>query len=137
MPVEMLPTHPRIEALLEQGAANGCVNLADLSDLIEDLDLDKEEAQDVHDAFAERGIDVTDDCGQSGVEPTRYSNGELAGTTSDALQLFLSDMRRYPLLTKEEGMELARQLDLGDASADQGMIDSTLPVVVSVGRQVK
>ena len=47
-----------------------------------------------------RGIDITDDCGRDGVEPTAFRNGELAAATTDALQLFLNEIRRYPLLTR-------------------------------------
>ena len=43
------------------------------------------------------GIDVTDDCGRSNVPATTdYSNGGLAVATTDALGLFLNEIRRHP-----------------------------------------
>ena len=37
-------TRTRLDALLDRGEEVGCVNLSDLSDVIQDLDLDAEQA---------------------------------------------------------------------------------------------
>ena len=78
---------------------------------------------------------MTDDCGRSGVEATRVDNGEVAAVTSDALQLFLRDVRRYPLLDKEEEVELAKRIEQGDLEAKEQMINSNLRLVVSLAKR--
>ena len=42
-------------------------------------------------------LDVSDDCGQEKVAPTRVRGDEFASNTTDAMQLFLNEVRRYPL----------------------------------------
>ena len=82
-----------------------------------------------------QGIDITDDCGRTGVEPTAFRNGELAAATTDALQLFLNEIRRYPLLTAQEEVELAKRIEQGDLEAKERMINSNLRLVVSIAKK--
>ncbi|MDQ4048843.1 MAG: sigma-70 family RNA polymerase sigma factor [Actinomycetota bacterium] len=111
------------------------MNLSDLSDLLQDLDLGDEEADEVRDEIDRRGIDVTDDCARDGAEEVTYENDELAGTTSDALALFLRDIRHHPLLTKEEEVALAKRIEQGDLQAKERMINSNLRLVVSIAKK--
>lgn len=62
-------------------------------------------------------------------EQTPISSGE-----EDARQ-FLSEIRRYPLLTAEEERELARRCAEGDEDAIRQMVNSNLRLVVSVARE--
>ena len=82
-----------------------------------------------------QGIDITDDCGRTGVEPTAFRNGELAAATTDALQLFLNEIRRYPLLTAQEEVELSKRIEQGDLEAKERMINSNLRLVVSIAKK--
>ncbi len=126
---------PRLEALLERGEEEGCVNLSDFSELVQELDVDDESLHRLHEMVDERGLDLSDDCGRHQIAPTRVQNGELATVTTDALQLFLNEMRRYPLLTAGEEIELAKRIEDGDAAAKERMINSNLRLVVSVARR--
>jgi RNA polymerase primary sigma factor len=122
---------PPLRALLERGRRDGCVELSDLSETVRELELPDDAARSLHEELDSRGIDVRDDCGRDGIEPTRFEPEELAGTTTDALQLFLNEARRYPLLTKEEEVELAKAVERGDLRAKERMINSNLRLVVA------
>jgi RNA polymerase primary sigma factor len=113
----------------------GCVELSELSELIQDADLGDEEAQMVHDMLQERGLEVRDDCGRHGVEQTSYANGDLAERTTDAMSLFLQEVRRYPLLTKAEEVDLARRIERGDLEAKSRLVNSNLRLVISNARR--
>jgi RNA polymerase primary sigma factor len=124
-----------IEALVTRGEELGCVNLSELSELTQELELSDEEAQELADRFEARGIDVTDDCGREADGPTSYANGELATMTGDALQLFLRDVRRHPLLTAADEVELAKRIERGDLEAKERMVNSNLRLVVSLAKK--
>jgi RNA polymerase primary sigma factor len=53
----------------------------------------------------------------------------------DAMRLFLDDLGRYPLLTREEQVELAKRVEQGDEEARQQMIASNLRLVVHWARR--
>jgi RNA polymerase primary sigma factor len=55
--------------------------------------------------------------------------------TTDSLQLFFNEARKYPLLTAEEEVELAKRIERGDLAAKERMINSNLRLVISVARK--
>jgi RNA polymerase primary sigma factor len=129
-------THePRIEALIERGEEQGCVNLSELAEVAHSIGLEEEELAELQQELGSRGLEVSDDCGRAGIASTRVSDGELADTTTDALQLFLNEIRRYPLLTAEEEVELAKRIERGDQEAKERMINSNLRLVVSLAKK--
>ena len=132
--MESTPT-TTLDTLIERGEDVGCVSLSELSELVQELELSDEDAQQLHEQVEARGLDVRDDCGRQGVEATRVDNGDVAAVTSDALQLFLRDVRRYPLLSKEEEVALAKRIEQGDLDAKEQMVNSNLRLVVSLAKR--
>src|SRR3954470_24807625 len=127
---------PEIEALLERGEEMGCLNLSEVDDLAKRLEFDDEELDALHERIDARGIDLTDDCGRSdAVTRTEFKPEDLASSTTDALQLFLNEIRRYPLLTAAEEIELAKRIEKGDMAAKEGMINPNLRLVVSIAKK--
>jgi RNA polymerase primary sigma factor len=126
-----------VDQLAARGEARGdsCVELSELSELIQQADLDDEDAQVVHDMLQERGFDLRDDCGRENVEATAYANDDLAARTTDAMSLFLQEVRRYPLLTRAEEVELAKRIERGDLEAKAALVNSNLRLVISNARK--
>ena len=123
-----------LETLVARGEEEGCVSLSQLNELVAAEELDEEELGRLYERLDERGIEVSDDCGREQEEST-YVNGGLAVATTDALQLFLNEAGRWPLLTKEEEVELAKLIERGDADAKERMINSNLRLVVSIAKR--
>ncbi|HKN95282.1 MAG TPA: sigma-70 family RNA polymerase sigma factor [Thermoleophilaceae bacterium] len=123
----------RIERLIND--EDDCVNLSALSELAQELDLDEDDANEIQEALEARGIRVSDDCGRQTSEPTHYSNPDVAGITTDALQIFLNEIRRYPLLTAAEEVDLSKRVERGDMEAKERMINSNLRLVVSLAKK--
>ena len=124
-----------IGAFVARAGEHGCADLSELDELIAELGLADEEVDALCDELAQRGIELRDDCARDGVEPASYRNGELAVTTTDAMQLFLNEIRRYPLLTKEEEVDLAQRVEAGDLEAKDRLVNSNLRLVVSNARR--
>jgi RNA polymerase primary sigma factor len=125
----------RIQELLARGEEDGCIQLSELDELVQELDLGDAESQELHERIERRGIELSDDCGRTGAEATRYLNGDVANTTTDALQLFLNEVRKYPLLSAQEEVELAKRIERGDIDAKERMITSNLRLVVSIAKK--
>jgi RNA polymerase primary sigma factor len=128
-------TDPRIQMLIQRSEAQGCVNLSDFCALVQELELEDDALTEVQDALDARGLEVTDDCGQADVAPTRVRGDDFASNTTDAMQLFLNEVRRHPLLSAAEEVELAKRIENGDAAAKEKMINSNLRLVVSLAKR--
>jgi RNA polymerase primary sigma factor len=130
-----LTGRPEVSALLTRAEERGCVTVGELDELARSLELNDEQVDALESHVERQGVDINDDCGRDGVEPTHYRNGELATATTDALQLFLNEIRRYPLLSAEEEVELAKRIESGDLEAKERMINSNLRLVVSIAKK--
>jgi RNA polymerase primary sigma factor len=127
-------TKEELDALIARGEEEGCVNLSQFNELVADHELDDEELSKLYEELDHRGIEVSDDCGREREDST-YVNGDLAVATTDALQLFLNEAGRWPLLTKEDEIELAKRIERGDHEAKERMINSNLRLVVSIAKR--
>jgi len=130
-----LTSRSEVAGLVARGEERGCINLSELDELAQALELVDEDVDALESYIESQGIDISDDCGRTGVEPTTFRNGELAAATTDALQLFLNEIRRYPLLTAAEEVELSKRIEQGDLAAKERMINSNLRLVVSIAKK--
>jgi RNA polymerase primary sigma factor len=68
--------------------------------------------------------------------PERRGVDHAAATeTTDSFQIFLNQASRYPLLTREEEVELAKRIEMGDLAAKERMINSNLRLVIKFARR--
>jgi RNA polymerase primary sigma factor len=124
----------RLAALIEGGRDRNCVELSEVDNLAQEAGLTDEQAEQLHERIEAAGLSLEDDCGKA-AEQGGYKNGELAEQTTDALQLFFNELRKYPLLSKEEEIELAQRVERGDLEAKEKLINSNLRLVVSNARR--
>jgi RNA polymerase primary sigma factor len=134
-----------LRQLVDSAEERGSLLQSELNDVLEPLSLDPFEIDAVHRELETRGIDVVDDINEDGeVAPQPAAEPEPAPplqlsweTTTDALQLFLREAGRHPLLTAAQEVELAKKIERGDMAAKQRMIQSNLRLVVSIAKNYR
>lgn len=132
MPID----HEEIERLGGLADEDDCLELSEVERTIDAADLGEDEIEALHDELRRRGIALRDDCGRD-APPTEYRYEELAGATTNALQLFLREASRYPLLSREEEVELAQRMERGDLEAKERLINSNLRLVVANAKRYR
>ncbi|MFL5930197.1 MAG: sigma-70 family RNA polymerase sigma factor [Gaiellaceae bacterium] len=125
----------QLASLLQQGEEKGCVNLSELHELVQEVEPDDSELDAFYAGAQERDVEIRDDCGRQEAPGSTYVNGDLTTSTTDALQLFLNEAGRYPLLTAAEEVELAKRIERGDKEAKDLMVNSNLRLVVSIAKR--
>jgi RNA polymerase primary sigma factor len=125
----------QLDAIIAGAEGKGCVNLSELSELARDWGIDEDDVGELQERIEARGLEVTDDCGRVDVQELAVRNPDLAVQTTDALQLFLNELRNYPLLTAAEEIELAKRVERGDLEAKERMVTSNLRLVVSIAKK--
>jgi RNA polymerase primary sigma factor len=71
------------------------------------------------------------------LRPTPPDEELQGGESVSALELFLSEVGRFPLLSPAEEIELAKRIERGDKGAKDRMISSNLRLVVSIARKYR
>ncbi len=132
----------RIDAIVAGAEDQDCLNLSQLAEVADELDLDDEQAHAVHEHVEALGFSISDDCARveapapvAAARGTKVGYRDWAGSTTDALQLFLNEIGRHPLLTKAQEQELAKRVENGDEAAKEQMINANLRLVVSLARR--
>ncbi len=130
---DQLVIEPEARLLVELGQERGVVYEEEILGLTQEIDLDEHDVQALRDELASLGVDVVEQ--PSAPEEQVVVEVEIA--TTNSLDLFLRQAGRYPLLTKDEEVSLAKAIEAGDPIAKRRMIESNLRLVVSIAKQYR
>ena len=127
-----------IQHVLERGEAAGFLESTDLSEVLDALELDPSDIELIHREIEERNIELVEVVKEPPREPTAPPRAsEVLETTTDALQLFLREIGRHPLLTAADEVELSKRIERGDMEAKRRMIECNLRLVVSIAKNYR
>ena len=153
-----------IKNLQEKIKSKKQVTYADIAEEIGELDLDKEQMDDIYDSLNTAGIEIQ--MGDMGDEPDELElqeieeEGEedpdvraeiekdptkkeidLEATASrtvavdDPVRMYLKEIGKVPLLSAEEEIELAKKMETGDQEAKKRLAEANLRLVVSIAKR--
>lgn len=132
--------------LLQKGEDQGFVTQDQILEVFEYPELYLDELDDMYDQLLARGIDVFESLIQEtagGVEePQTELEKELellsalADTSiSDPVRMYLKEIGRIPLLTREQEISLAQNVEMGNLNAKAHLINANLRLVVSIAKK--
>jgi RNA polymerase primary sigma factor len=124
------------KALLAAGTSSGELGADDIASALDDLDVDSGVLDDFYGTLDELQIEVV---GRRVVSEDQEEAPRTAvrEVSTDALQLFLKDIGRVPLLTGAQEVELAKRIERGDHTAKQAMVEANLRLVVSIAKRYR
>ena len=142
-----------LQPLIAEGQERGFLTFEQIATCLEEIDVTKEQMQELHAYLDEQGIDVVEPDGRlarseaSSVEPDTSDGAapqpdqpkkvevDLTVEPSlDSLRLYLRSIGRVNLLTADQEVTLARRIERGDMAAKQQMIEANLRLVVSIAK---
>jgi RNA polymerase primary sigma factor len=126
--------HEDAKALVRQGQEAGFLTHEEIALAFNELDLDPVQLDEFYQALEELHIDVVDAGGEDQEVDLQPEAREIS---TDALQLFLKDIGKVPLLTAAQEVELAKRIERGDHRAKQKMVESNLRLVVSIAKNYR
>ena len=142
-----------LRPMIAEGQERGFLTFDQIARCLEEIDVTKEQMQELHAYLDEQGIDVVD----VDDRPAKSENGTMERAAEDAadprsdqpkkvevdltvepsldsLRLYLRSIGRVNLLTAEQEVTLARRIERGDMAAKQQMIEANLRLVVSIAK---
>ncbi len=142
-----------LRPLIATGHERGFLTFAQVAACLEEIEVTKEQVQELHAYLDEAGIDVVEADGRpakseagtveqatadaADPQPDRRKKVEVDLTVEpslDSLRLYLRSIGRVDLLTAAQEVALARRIERGDMLAKQQMIEANLRLVVSIAK---
>jgi RNA polymerase primary sigma factor len=142
-----------LRPLIAAGQERGVLTFAEIETCLEEVEVTKEQVQELHAYLDEQGIAVVGadgrlaksegDTVEAGARRSAESDGEprkkvevdlTVEPSLDSLRLYLRAIGRVSLLTAEQEVLLARRIERGDMRAKQQMIEANLRLVVSIAK---
>lgn len=138
--------------LIAEGQERGYLTFEEIATTLEEVEVTKEQVQELHAHLEEHGIDVVEADGKPAVSAAGAAEGERPDTrrggasakrpeidltvepSLDSLRLYLRSIGRVSLLTAEQEVHLAQRIERGDMQAKQQMIEANLRLVVSIAK---
>ena len=135
-----VPEADELRRLAELGHERGFVTYNEVAQVLDEVEVSKEQSDDFHAYLLEHGIDLTEDDGRTPAAPpalpdARHPELDLTVEPSlDSLRLYLREIGRVPLLTTEQEISLAKRIERGDPVAKRQMTEANLRLVVSIAK---
>lgn len=133
-----------IDALMEQGKANGKLTTKEITDVLDELDFDTDQLASIINSCEQLNIEIVDD---TATDETLNDNDlnmtdDLEMTLStegiaidDPVKIYLKEIGRVPLLSPDEETELAKRMAEGDSYAKKRLSEANLRLVVSIAKK--
>jgi RNA polymerase primary sigma factor len=142
-----------LRPLITEGQERGFLTFEQIATCLEEVEITKEQVQELHAYLDDQGIEVVDADGRPAKSDGPNVDGAAEQTADpareqrkkatvdltvepslDSLRLYLRSIGRVELLTAEEEVQLAKRIERGDLDAKQHMIEANLRLVVSIAK---
>jgi RNA polymerase primary sigma factor len=149
MSVAELREFDEVKGLIARGEQIGVLTYVEIAGATAELGFDDADLEELHGLFERCEIELIEEIDAApAVSPSaeRAPDGQARRKaqahlkpemTTDALQVFLKDIGRVRLLTAQEEVALAKQIERGSLEAKQQMVEANLRLVVSIAKNYR
>lgn len=137
-----------IDKLLSKGTKNGgTLTYGELMESLQKLELTADAIDRMYETFSKKGIEIVDDTSQNVQDDDDIVDTQEAEeveidlsvpegiSIDDPVRMYLKEIGRVPLLTAEEEVALAKQMEAGDEEAQRRLAEANLRLVVSIAKR--
>lgn len=129
-----------VKDLIEKGKYKGMLTYKEIIDAFEEIEIEPEQIEKVYETLESMGIDVVGDI-DSEIEDVNVAEEDLelsipeGISVDDPVRMYLKEIGKVPLLSAEEEINLARQMEDGSMEAKKRLAEANLRLVVSIAKR--
>ena len=125
-----------VKNLLEKGKKNGVLTYQEILDEVENIDLSPEQIEKIYEVLESMGIEVQGAANDVDIIEEEIDLSVPEGIAiDDPVRMYLKEIGKVPLLSSEEEMELAKQIEAGSQYAKKKLAEANLRLVVSIAKR--
>lgn len=145
-----------IKNLVEKGKKEGTLTFDQISEALGDIELDKDQIENMYETLAQMGIDVIEENAKDPIETVLKGKVDSiieededdeeeavvldlsipkGITIDDPVRMYLKEIGKIPLLSAEEEIDLAHRMEDGDEEAKKKLVEANLRLVVSIAKR--
>jgi RNA polymerase primary sigma factor len=134
-----------VKALITKGKADGILTTEEITETLSEIDLSKEQIDNIYDVFENLGIEIIDeDADNIDIIQTKKIEKDftkrkldlsIKSPTNDPVRMYLKEIGKVRLLTAYEEVQLARRIEAGDHEAKRSLVEANLRLVVSIAKK--
>ncbi|MBR3335138.1 MAG: RNA polymerase sigma factor RpoD [Clostridia bacterium] len=144
----------RLDELYDFGKSKGTITYKEIMDRVSGMELDADQLDHILETLEAYGVSVVNDTADRQVTLTDEQAADQAAEVAriegdtpidlsvpegisidDPVRMYLKEIGKVPLLTAEEEIEIAKQLEAGDEGAKQKLAEANLRLVVSIAKR--
>jgi RNA polymerase primary sigma factor len=104
-------------------------------DCLEDVDLEIDEIDELYQTLEDMDIDIIEDKNDEKENKKDKASTPKIVNVGDPVKMYLKEIGKVPLLTRDEEVELAKMIELGDEAAKRKLAEANLRLVVSIAKK--
>ena len=145
-----------VNEIIEKAKQKGAISYREISDYLENIELDKEQIDDLYDTLISIGVEIVsevdpDDFEIISLDSDHDEDMELVVSdgaeidlettlpkgiaVDDPVRMYLKEIGKVPLLNGDKEIELAKRMEAGDEEAKKELCEANLRLVVSIAKR--
>ncbi len=145
-----------VNEIIEKAKQKGAISYREISDYLENIELDKEQIDDLYDTLISIGVEIVsevdpDDFEIIALDSDHEDDMELVVSdgveidietalpkgiaVDDPVRMYLKEIGKVPLLNGDKEIELAKRMEAGDDEAKKELCEANLRLVVSIAKR--
>ncbi|MFO0702281.1 MAG: sigma-70 family RNA polymerase sigma factor [Candidatus Andersenbacteria bacterium] len=129
--------------LLQRGRQKGFITEAEILHTVPEPERWVEGLETFYDRLDQAGLELLEMKGgyleapkpKTKEEKAHERRIDISALSADSVQMYLREIGRVPLLTRQEEIDLAKRMEKGDQAAKQRLIEANLRLVVSIAKK--
>jgi len=125
-----------VKELLDKGKKNGSLTYKEIIEAMDHIDLSPEQIEKIYEALEMMGVEVIGDGSEIEEVPEEIDLSVPEGIAiDDPVRMYLKEIGKVPLLSSEEEIKYAQQIEEGNPKAKKKLAEANLRLVVSIAKR--
>jgi RNA polymerase primary sigma factor len=125
-----------VKELIDKGKKNGSLTYKEIMEAIDHIDLSPEQIEKIYEVFEMTGVEIIGDANESETEQEEIDLSVPEGIAiDDPVRMYLKEIGKVPLLSSEQEITYAQQIEEGSLKAKKKLAEANLRLVVSIAKR--